>query len=85
MYNLLNKYINSLTKEKVAEFAHKNNISLNDNEVLFTYNIIKSKWQDILHNPNIIDNYKDNYNHDNFLKIKNLFIEYYNKYNYLLK
>ncbi len=82
MYKVLEKYINNLTEEKVKILAQKNNIILSDNEISFTYNFIKKNWNTILSNPKAfnIDKYKDNYEEENFIKIKKLYITQITKY-----
>ena len=41
-----------LKKEDVENFALKNNVSLNEEELNFTYEFVKKNWQIILNNPN---------------------------------
>lgn len=86
MYPLIERYVNRLTIDDVANFAKNKSINLNDNELNFTYSFVKKNWSSILKNPNIfqIDNYKEKYSEENFVKIKQVFNEYLKKYgNYL--
>jgi hypothetical protein len=87
MYNLIENNINKLNINDIYNFAIKNNINLSNEEASFILKFIKNNWQEIFNNPNLddLDKYKDNFNKDNFIKIKNLLIIYYNKYNKLLK
>ncbi len=82
MYSLIERYMNRITKEDVNSFALKKNISLSEDELTFTYDFIKKNWDKILSNPNILNlnRYKDKYSEENFIKINELFKEYYSKY-----
>ncbi len=50
MNSLLKKYINNLTIEKVNEFGVKNDIYLNNEELSFLLELIKTNIDDILVN-----------------------------------
>lgn len=82
MYSLIERYMNKITKEDVNSFALKKNIFLNEDELTFTYDFIKKNWDKILSNPNMLNlnRYKDKYSEENFVKINDLFKEYYSKY-----
>ena len=82
MYNMINKYLNNLTKEQVYDFAISKNILLNDEELNFTYNFIKRNHSEILKNPNLfdIDRYQSYYTPTTFEQIKKVYIEYLSKY-----
>ena len=45
---LIENYINLLTKENVEKFAIKNDIFLSDTELDYIFNLVKTKWKDIL-------------------------------------
>ena len=86
MYNIIELYINKLNKEDITNVAISKNIYLNNEELDFTYEFIKKNWKDIIKNPNLfnIDRYKNKYTPENFIKIKKVFQEYFQKYrNYL--
>ncbi len=86
MFNMIERYMDKLTKEDVNNFAIKNDVHLSESELDFTYNFIKKNWEPVLANPNIlnIERYKNNYSEENFAKIKKLLKEYAMKYiNYL--
>ena len=86
MFNIIERYMNKLSMEDVNNFAIKNNVLLNNEELNFTYQFIKKNWQQILANPSVLnlDRYKDHYSEENLTKIKKLFKEYSIKYkNYL--
>ncbi len=82
MFNIIERYINNMSKEDVNNFAIKKNINLNENELDFTYKFIKKNWDKILSNPNLLnlERYKSNYSLENYKRIKELFNEYYSKY-----
>ena len=82
MINMVEPYINKMTKEDINNFALNNNIKLNKNELDFIYNFIKTKYKDILSNPNNFNlvKYKNNFSNENFIKINKIV----NKYKMLL-
>jgi len=71
MLNLIEPYINNISKENINNFALKNNINLNNNELEFIYNFIKTRYKDILNNPSNFNlvKYKQNFSNENFIKI----------------
>lgn len=71
MLNLIEPYINNISKTDINNFALKNNINLNNNELDFIYNFIKTKYKDVLNNPNNFNlvKYKQNFSNENFIKI----------------
>lgn len=86
MYNIIELYINKLTKTDINNFAISKKIYLNSEELDFTYDFIKKNWKDIIKNPNLfdIDRYKNKYTAQNFINIKKVFQEYFQKFrNYL--
>lgn len=86
MFNIVERYMQKLTKDDVNAFALKKNIMLSDDELNFTYEFLKKNYKDILQNPNLfdIDRYKGYYTPNNFEKIKKVFTEYYSKYHRFL-
>lgn len=81
MYRLIEHYINKLTKEDIIEFSIKNDIILNNDELIYLYKIIKEKYKLLLNgDTSIFNEIKDNININTYNKI----IKLYNKYkNYL--
>lgn len=82
MFNIIEKYISNLNKDDVNRFALKKNINLSNDELDFTYIFIKKNYKEILKNPSLfnMERYKEKYSRENYLKINNLFREYYSKY-----
>ena len=82
MYNIIERYINNLSKEQVNTFAVNNDIHLSGLELDFLYVFIKKNYKEILSNPRLLnfDRYKTKFSEENFAKIKKLFMEYLNKY-----
>ena len=78
MINFIESYINNITKEQINTFALNNNINLNRNELDFIYNFIKTRYKDILTNPNSfsLTKYKENFSNENFIKINGLVNRY---------
>ena len=83
MINMVEPYINNLTKKDINTFALNNNIKLNNNELDFIYNFIKTKYKDVLNNPNNFNlvKYKNNFSNENFIKINAIV----NRYKMLLQ
>ncbi|MBE6140809.1 MAG: hypothetical protein E7172_04675 [Firmicutes bacterium] len=86
MYNIIERYMNKLTKEDISNFASSKNCELSDEELDFTFKFIKKNWAEILKNPNIFDinRYKNYYSEDNFLKIKKVYREYSQRFSAFL-
>jgi len=74
LLNVIEPYINNITKEDINNFALKNNINLNKNELDFIYNFIKTRYKDVLMNPNNFSlvKYKNNFSNENFIKINDI-------------
>lgn len=72
----------NLKKEDVLKFASTKNILLSEEELNFTYEFMKRNWENILGNPKLLDldRYKNKFSEENFVKVKKLFNEYYQKY-----
>lgn len=86
MFNLIERYMNQVTKEKVNTFALNNGITLSDEELSFTHEFIQKNWKQILtnHGEVNLDKYKEKFSNENFPKVKRLYSEYINRYkNYL--
>lgn len=71
MLNLIEPYIINISKNDINNFALKNNINLNNNELEFIYNFIKTRYKDVLNNPSNFNlvKYKQNFSNENFIKI----------------
>lgn len=78
MLNLIEPYINNITKNDINSFALKNNINLSNNELEFIYNFIKTRYKEVLNNPNnfSLTKYKNNFSNENFVKINGLINRY---------
>ena len=86
MYNIIELYINKLSKSDVYNFAISKQVYLSNEELDFTYEFIKKNWKDVIKNLNLfdIDRYKNKYTSENFKKVKQIFQEYFQKFrNYL--
>jgi hypothetical protein len=83
---LIEKNINSLTKNDIVTLAKGENIILNDNEVNIIYDYIKKDYKILLYgnSENIFKDLKSRINPTAYKKIKELFDFYKDKYkNYL--
>lgn len=78
MYNLVEGIVNKLSLNDIFNFASKNSVNLSLDEGQFILRFLKNNWYSLLKNQNIevIDNYKNNFSPENFVKIKKL-VEYY--------
>ncbi len=86
MFNIIERYMNKVSKNDIDNFAKKNNVFLSEEELDFTYTFVKKNWQTVIANPNALnlDRYKDRFTEENLEKIKKLFKEYSIRYkNYL--
>ena len=78
---MIKKYINNLTIDKIKNFLIKNDINLNNEELSFLLELIKTNIDDILVNDSkYLDIIKNKFNEENYTKIKNLFLYYKNRY-----
>ncbi len=82
MYNIIERYMNKLTKEDVNNFAIKNNVILNEEELNFTHQFVKKNWSTLLSNPNMFhfERYKNHFSEENYHKINRLIKEYLTRY-----
>lgn len=81
MKSLIRNYINLLTIDKLKEFGLKNNINLTDNELNYLLNLIKNNCDDILKDDTkYLEDVKSNINPTEFIKIKELYLYYKNRY-----
>ncbi len=78
MLNLVEPYINNISKNDINAFALKNNIKLNNNELDFIYNFIKTRYKEVLSNPNAftLSKYRNNFSNENYVKINGLINRY---------
>lgn len=81
MKSLIKNYIELLTVEKLNDFGIKNNILLTNNELEFLLSLVKENYEDILDNEDkYLNILKENFSEDKYIKIKDLFFYYKNKY-----
>ena len=77
----IKKYVDKLTIQDIDNFAKSNNIYLDNEELNYMYNLIKTKWLNILSNDEtILIEIKNKFNFEKSSKIENLYFEYKNKY-----
>ena len=81
MKGLIKNYVDKLTTQNLREFAVKNNINLNQNELEYLLNLVQNNFEDILVNE---DKYlklvENNINTEAFVKVKELYLYYKNRY-----
>ena len=78
MLNIIDLYVQNLKKEDIINFGKKNNITLSDDELDFTYNLIKNDYKKILQNKEAFDlsAYRNNFTTENYQKIEELIKKY---------
>lgn len=78
MLNLIEPFINRMTKEDIIKFAKKNNLNVTEHEINFVYSFIKNNYQTVLKNPDNFNLalYKNEFSNDNYLFIENLISKY---------
>ncbi len=82
MFNIIERFINNMTKDDVNNFAISKNIHLSESELDYTYDFIKKNYKSMLQNPKLfnIERYRNNYTEENFTKISKVYQEYFQKY-----
>jgi len=82
MFNLIERFMDKLTIEQTNNFALKNGINLNPEELEFVFHFTRKNWQQIISNPRILNlkKYQHIFSDENFIKIEKLFNEYSLKY-----
>lgn len=81
MKGLIKNYVDKLTIDNLREFALKNNINLNNTELEYLLNLTKNHFEDILVNEDkYLNLVKNNINPEAFIKVKELFLHYKNRY-----
>ena len=81
MKGLIKNYVDKLTTQNLKEFAVKNDIELNTSELEYLLNLIKNNFEDILVNETkYLDLVQKNINPTAFIKVKELYLYYKNRY-----
>lgn len=86
MFILIERYMDKLNINDVNNYLLNNNISLNNEELEFSYNFIKKNWKSIISNISSfnISKYKEKFSEENYIKLQLLLKESILKYqNYL--
>ena len=79
--NLIRNYVSKLTHNDIYNFALKQNIKLENDEINIIYNYIKNDWETIVFgNPTkLFDEFKSKVNNNTYNKAMELFQKYKNK------
>ena len=81
MKSLIKNYIELLSIDKLKEFSSKNNINLTNKELNYLLNLVKNNYEDILKDDTkYLEDVKNNINPSEFVKIKELYSYYKNRY-----
>lgn len=79
---LIVQYVDRLTSADIDDFARKNGIILDNDELDLIYYHIKHNWRTIVYgNPKpILEDLKTKVNNTSYQKIENLYVDFKNKY-----
>ena len=55
MFNIIERYINKMTKEDIRSFAINKNINLSEQELDFTYDFVKKNYKSFFQNPKVFN------------------------------
>ncbi|MBR6690426.1 MAG: hypothetical protein IKL65_03755 [Bacilli bacterium] len=81
MKSLIKNYIDKLDIIKLNEFALKNDIDLTNDELEYLLNLVQNNFEDILVNEDkYLNLVEKNINNVAFIKVKELFLYYKNRY-----
>lgn len=80
-YLIIKKYINKLTKQDIINYAHKENISLSNQEIDIIYKYIKTRYNDFFYNDAnlLLQEIKPQVSKNTYNKIIELYNQYKNK------
>ena len=75
--NVILNYINKINKTDIINYAQKQGIIINNNDVDIIYYYIKNKYNDFLNNPqDILNEIQDNISNNIYLKLLELYEKY---------
>lgn len=79
---LIVQYIDRLTSADIDDFARKNGIVLDSDELDLVYYHVKNNWRTVIYgNPKpILEDLRSKVNDLTYQKIENLYVEFKNKY-----
>ena len=79
---LIANYIKQIKKDDIYNFGILNNIKLSSEEIDILYHYLNNYWEELLYGNarGVFSKMEIDFDKDKFLKIKNLFEEYFNKY-----
>ena len=77
-FYFVENYISKLKKSDIENFARKENINLNNEELNIVYYYIKNNYKNIIYNKPeyTLKDIKEKYSNDIYLKIKKLYLKY---------
>ncbi|MDO4963131.1 MAG: hypothetical protein Q4E75_03440 [bacterium] len=82
MKGLIKNYLDNLSISKLNEFAVKNEIYLDNNDLEYILSLAKNNYEDILKDDKkYLDLLKNRLSKENYEKVKDLFLYYKNRYN----
>ena len=81
MKSLLKNYIEKLTLDELRSFGQKHGINISQDEYQFILDLVQGNFEDMLNNEDkYLNILEEKINPVEFKKIKDLFLEYKNKY-----
>lgn len=81
MKGLIKSYLDNLSISKLNDFATKNEIYLDNNDLEYILSLVKNNYDDILKDDKkYLDLLKNRLSKKNYEKVKDLFLYYKNRY-----
>ncbi len=82
MINFIKNYINNLDIVSMNNWLKKEDITLDKKELYIVFNHLKNDWYNFLYidSAPILNILKEELTKENYLKLKNLYTKYYDKY-----
>ena len=78
----IENYIKQVTKDDIFKFGALNDIELSEEEVNILYHYLNNYWEEILYgnSEDVFLDMEKKFDRAKFLKIKELFFEYFKRY-----
>ncbi len=78
MFQVVERFVNTMTKEDIMKFAQKNNLTPSAHEVDFIYTFIKKNYKSVLANPKGFElaPYKNEFSSENYQFLETLITKY---------
>lgn len=86
-FYFIENYMSKLKKNDIENFALKENIILDDEELNNIYNYVKSNYKNIIYNDpeKTLNNIKKAFNNKTYLKVEKIYLKYKDRINNFIK